>query len=59
VLGDRPAQPTAQLTLDAETFWRLGLGRIDPAAALSGGSVVLSGDADLGAAVVAAMNFMF
>jgi uncharacterized protein (TIGR03083 family) len=59
VLEGRPPAPTVQLTLDAETFWRLGLGRIDPAAALAGGSLRLAGDADLGAAVVAAMNFMF
>jgi uncharacterized protein (TIGR03083 family) len=59
VLEDRPPQPTAQLTLGAETFWRLGCGRIDPAAALADGSVELAGDADLGTAVVTAMNFMF
>jgi uncharacterized protein (TIGR03083 family) len=58
VLEVAPPQPTVQLTLDAETFWRLGVGRIDPSGALAAGSVALAGDEALGRAVVVAMNFM-
>jgi len=58
-LDSPPPNPTARLTLDAETFWRLGCGRINPDSVLAAGSVDLAGDAALGAAVVRAMNFMF
>jgi len=58
-LDAAPPEPSARLTLADETFWRLGCGRIDPAAALASGSVELAGDEALGRAVVAAMNFMF
>ena len=54
-----PTEPSAQLTLDGDTFWRLGSGRIDPGAALAAGSVELSGDPALGRSVVHAMNYMF
>ncbi|HXQ18841.1 MAG TPA: maleylpyruvate isomerase family mycothiol-dependent enzyme [Acidimicrobiales bacterium] len=58
-LDEPPTAPTARLTLVAETFWRLGCGRIDPAGVLAAGSVDIDGDADVGRAVVGAMNFMF
>jgi uncharacterized protein (TIGR03083 family) len=58
VLDIAPPQPTVRLTLDAETFWRLGVGRIDPSVALAAGSVELAGDEALGRAVAVAMNFM-
>jgi len=58
-LESPPSVPGVVLTLDAETFWRLGCGRIDPVEALADGSVALAGDEALGRAVVAAMDFLF
>ena len=58
VLDVAPPQPTVRLTLDAETFWRLGMGRIDPSVALAAGSVELAGDEALGRGIAVAMNFM-
>jgi uncharacterized protein (TIGR03083 family) len=53
-----PASPTTRLTLDAETFYRLGCGRVDGESVLAGSLVVLDGDEDLGRAVVCSMDFM-
>jgi uncharacterized protein (TIGR03083 family) len=54
-----PADPTVRLTMDAETFVRLGCGRIDPAAAVADGAVRIEGDDALGHRVVESMNFLF
>ncbi|MGH9024523.1 MAG: maleylpyruvate isomerase family mycothiol-dependent enzyme [Acidimicrobiia bacterium] len=58
-LDPPPAEPTVRLKMSDETFCRLGCGRIDPAAALSDGRVVVSGDAALGLRVTESMNFLF
>jgi uncharacterized protein (TIGR03083 family) len=58
-LAEAPAEPTVRLTMSTDTFVRLGCGRIDPSAALSGGDVVVAGDDDLGRRVVESMNFLF
>jgi uncharacterized protein (TIGR03083 family) len=50
-LGEAPAEPTCRLTMDSETFAALAAGRIDPSTA----SVTVTGDAELGARVLAAM----
>ena len=53
-----PEDPTVELHLDVETYAALGMGRLDPTAALAQGRVTFVGDADLGRAVVTSMNFM-
>jgi uncharacterized protein (TIGR03083 family) len=58
VVEEVPAAPTATIETDAETWWTLALGRRDPAAALGGGLVTLSGDVDLGRRVVEGLSFM-
>ncbi len=57
--ADDPAAPDVVLGLPAELFWRLGCGRVDPALALAGPELSITGDRPAGRAVVAAMNFMF
>jgi uncharacterized protein (TIGR03083 family) len=57
-----PAPPegaTVTLSMDAQTLACLGLGRWDPTAALDDRQVTITGDANLGRAVVEQMNFMF
>ncbi len=54
-----PVQPTVTLAMSTITFERLACGRIDPDASLAAGDVVVTGDVDLGARIVAAMNYMF
>lgn len=51
-----PAAPSVELSLDVDTFWRLACGRVDPGVAVAEGLVAMSGDADLGRRVLAAMN---
>jgi len=58
VAESAPADPTVELRLDVETYASLGMGRLDPAAALAEGRVTVVGDEQLGRAVVGAMNFM-
>ncbi len=53
-----PGAPTVVLTMDQETFWGLGLGRVDPARALSAGQAGIEGDIALGHRVIEAMPFM-
>jgi uncharacterized protein (TIGR03083 family) len=53
-----PSEPTVELHLDGETYAALGMGRLDPSAALADGRVTIAGDDDLGRAVVSSMNFM-
>jgi uncharacterized protein (TIGR03083 family) len=53
-----PAEPTVELTLDAETYAVLGMGRLDPEVALADGRVTITGDDELGRRVVTSMNFM-
>jgi len=50
--------PSVTLTLDQHAFWRLGLGRAAPAAAVAAGEVQVDGDAALGFRVLEAMPFM-
>ncbi|HLI74690.1 MAG TPA: maleylpyruvate isomerase family mycothiol-dependent enzyme [Acidimicrobiales bacterium] len=58
--GTEPArsQPTVTLDMDAETFWRLGCGRVPGDAALAAGLVEVRGDTALGETVLRAMAFM-
>jgi hypothetical protein len=44
--------------MEAETFWRLGCGRMPGEAARAAGLVELRGDEKLGSAVLCAMAFM-
>ena len=53
-----PDQPTVELRMDVDTYTALGMGRVDPAAALADGQVTVEGDLDLGRSVVTSMNFM-
>ena len=56
---DAGAGPTtATLTIDQETFWRLGFGRIDAARALAAGQARVDGDMALGHRVLESMAFM-
>ena len=57
-LESAPDSPTARLAMDVETFLCLCCGRWDPAATLNAGRVAISGDRDLGEAIVKEMNFM-
>jgi uncharacterized protein (TIGR03083 family) len=52
------SSPTAVLSMDQETFWRLGFGRVEPAEVLATGAVTLEGDVVLGNRVLGAMSFM-
>jgi uncharacterized protein (TIGR03083 family) len=49
---------TTTLTIDQETFWRLGFGRIDAARALAAGQARVDGDMALGHRVLESMAFM-
>jgi len=50
--------PSVVLTMDQETFWRLGLGRVEPARVLASGQVRFDGDVAIGHKVLASMAFM-
>jgi hypothetical protein len=54
-----PDAPTVTVRLPADAFARLACGRRDPDAALTAGGVAIEGDADLGAALVRQLNYMF
>lgn len=54
-----PDTPTVCIVTDTETFTRLAVGRLDPAATMVAGSVHFDGDEALGARVVEEMNFLF
>ncbi len=58
VSGDPPSEPTVKLTMDAETWWCLSLGRWDGESVLAQGKVAIDGDQDLGSAVVTNLAFM-
>jgi uncharacterized protein (TIGR03083 family) len=60
VAADEPPDaPTVLLGMDQETFWRLGLGRVDPSGVLATGEARIEGDSALGRRVVESMAFMF
>lgn len=50
--------PDVTLTMDQDTFWRIGFGRFDPTGALAAGRVAVTGDIALGNRVLGAMPFM-
>ncbi|HEY7915437.1 MAG TPA: maleylpyruvate isomerase N-terminal domain-containing protein [Acidimicrobiales bacterium] len=50
--------PVVELSMDQETFWRLGFGRVGATEALDSGRVVVGGDAGIGRRVVESMPFM-
>jgi len=54
-----PAEASAHLEMDADTFVRLASGRGDPESILASGAVTLAGDPKLGRAVAERMNFLF
>jgi uncharacterized protein (TIGR03083 family) len=58
VSGDAPAEPTVTLTMDAETWWCLSLGRWDGESVLAEGKVAIDGDQDLGRTVLTNLAFM-
>lgn len=50
--------PTVTLTVDQETFWRLGFGRVAAADVLATGKVLVEGDTAMGHRVLESMAFM-
>ena len=58
VSGCGPEWATTTLTLDQETFWRLGFGRVDGSRALTVGQVRIDGDQALGHRILGSMAFM-
>jgi uncharacterized protein (TIGR03083 family) len=52
------ADPACTLSMDQETFWRLGFGRVDAGQVLSVGQVRIDGDVTLGQRVLESMAFM-
>jgi len=58
VSGRGTERATTSLTLDQDTFWRLGFGRVDGARALAVGQVQVDGDLALGHRVLDSMAFM-
>jgi len=56
--GGEDVTPDVTLTIDQETFWQIGLGRVDPTRSLAAGQVKVDGDTALGNRVLAAMTFM-
>ena len=52
------SDPTVELRMDLEVFWRLGCGRVGGEAARGAGLVELRGDTELGERVVDSMAFM-
>lgn len=53
-----PAAPTVTLHMQAETWWRLALGRQDAETALAGDEVTIEGDSDLARRVLDNMTVM-
>jgi SCP-2 sterol transfer family len=58
VQGPASDDPDSTLSMDQETFWRLGFGRVDAAQVLSAGQVRIEGDVALGQRVLESMAFM-
>jgi uncharacterized protein (TIGR03083 family) len=56
--GALASEPTTEVWMDLEVFWRLGCGRVTGQAARSAGLVELRGDTALGERVVDSMAFM-
>jgi len=52
------ADPTVELRMDGEVFWRLGCGRVTGEAARSAGLIELRGQTELGERIVDSMAFM-
>lgn len=52
------ADPTVRLTMDVQTFTRLGCGRWEPEASLQAGKVQIEGDQALGETIVKQIAFM-
>jgi uncharacterized protein (TIGR03083 family) len=59
ILDEVPDGADTRIVTDTETLARLGVGRVDPAAALGDGRVRLEGDQELGRRIVEGMNFLF
>jgi uncharacterized protein (TIGR03083 family) len=59
MLDDAPSDAQTRIVTDTETLGRLGVGRVDPAAARGDGRVRIEGDQELGARIVDGMNFLF
>src|SRR5690606_24112624 len=56
--GAEVPDPTVALAMDQETLWCLNGGRWDPEAVLADGRVTITGDRQLGEAVVRSLNVM-
>lgn len=56
--GPGPDDSASTLTMDQETFWRLGFGRVDAARVLAAGQVRIDGDVAIGHRVLESMAFM-
>ncbi len=59
ILDEVPDGADTRIVTDTETLARLGVGRVDPAAALGDGRVRLEGDQELGRRIVDGKNFLF
>ncbi len=57
-VDELPDSPTVVLGTDQETFWRLGLGRVDPSRVLATGEARIDGDGALGRKVLESMAFI-
>jgi uncharacterized protein (TIGR03083 family) len=57
-IGTTESDPTAEVRMDLEVFWRLGCGRVTGDAARGAGLVDLRGDTDLAQRVIDSMAFM-
>jgi uncharacterized protein (TIGR03083 family) len=53
-----PDDPTTTVTMDQDTFWRLGFGRVGADRVLAAGQVRVDGDVALGSRVLESMAFM-
>lgn len=54
-----PGDADAHLTMDVDTYVRLGAGRGDPEAIVADGDITFAGDTELGLATARTLNFLF
>jgi uncharacterized protein (TIGR03083 family) len=52
------AEPSVSLSMDQESFWLLGLGRVQPSRVMATGQVTIEGDVAIGHRVLESMAFM-
>lgn len=57
-LDAAPSEPSVTISLDTETLWRLGAGRVAGADALRTGLVEIDGDVEIGRRILDSMNIV-